>query len=60
MSAASPPELPPHVRADEYGFDVVPKMGLEHSNASRVWGMPVLQIGMPPCERKIFTSWARQ
>jgi hypothetical protein len=50
-SAASPPDEPPHVRAELYGFEAGPKMGLELSNASSVCGMLVLQNGMPPCAR---------
>ncbi len=56
-SAASPPEEPPHVRAELYGFEAGPKIGLELSKASSVCGMFVLQNGMPPCARYSLTSW---
>ena len=35
-SAASPPELPPHVCAALYGFVVTPQIGFEHSKESIV------------------------
>jgi hypothetical protein len=56
-TAASPPELPPHVYADANGLDVRPHNGLAHSKASIVWGMLVFTNGIAPAAAKSSTVY---
>jgi hypothetical protein len=56
-SAASPPELPPHVNVPPFrGLADTPQSGFAHSNASIVCGTFVFEMTMPPAARTCLTS----
>ncbi len=56
--AASPPELPPAVCAELYGFVVRPHRGLRHSKLSIVWGTFVFAIIIAPAALNCLTRRA--
>src|SRR5579871_1869533 len=58
IRAASPPLLPPEVRAGSYGFFVAPNRRLSLSNANRRSGRFVLAMGTAPAARNLATTAA--